>query len=315
MTAMPDAHLGEAFLEMMLAERGAGANTIAAYRRDLVRYLTFLGKRGKRPISCTSDDVSAFMRMLADQDMAPSSQARHLSTVRQFHKFLFAEGRRGDDPTGVVDAPRAGRPLPKILSVEEVDRLLAAARECLNEALSSGKGVRKAARMHALIETLYASGMRVSELVSLPISAARTGGRFLSVTGKGKKERLVPLSGRAQDAMASWLDVLGEEAGSDGFLFAADSREGHLTRQAFARDLKDLAVAAGISPSRLSPHVLRHAFASHLLHNGADLRAVQQLLGHSDISTTQIYTHVLDERLRELVETHHPMAKAMKKSG
>jgi len=222
-----------------------------------------------------------------------------LSSVRQFHKFLFAEGVRSDDPTAPIDAPKQQRPLPKILSVEEVDRLI---RQIEDEAAKTHKPAQKLRilRLNALLETLYATGMRVSELVGLPARAAQSDGRFLMIIGKGNKERLVPLSDRSKRAMQAYLTELEKNEGAqeEGFLFPSNAAEGHFTRQAFARDLKDLAIRAGLAPSRVSPHVLRHAFASHLLQNGADLRAVQQLLGHSDISTTQIYTHVLDERLR-----------------
>jgi integrase/recombinase XerD len=246
------------------------------------------------------------------EGLSASTQARILSSLRQFHKFLFAENLRGDDPTAPVDAPKARRPLPKVLSVGEVDRLILACEEAAGRARPGSLSGLRALRMNALLETLYATGMRVSELVSLPVAAARTDGRFLIITGKGNKERLVPLSERAKTAMQAHLAGMqscGIPIEGSGYLFPANSQSGHFTRQAFARDLKDVAISAEIAPSRVSPHVLRHAFASHLLQNGADLRAVQQLLGHSDISTTQIYTHVLDERLRELVENHHPLAK------
>lgn len=312
-----DALLAESFLEMMSAERGASANTLDAYRRDIERYLGFLTDSGSGSIQCGSETVRQFLGTVSASGAAASTQARILSTVRQFHKFLYGDGLRGDDPTAVVDAPKQSRPLPKILSIEEVDRLIVTAEaEAAQRGGSPGSALR-CLRMLALLETLYASGLRVSELVALPRTAAKGDNPFLTVTGKGNKERLVPLSARARKALDRYSCAL-EEQEEDSreaspFLFPAASKEGHLTRQAFARDLKDLAIRAGLAPSRMSPHVLRHAFASHLLQNGADLRAVQQLLGHADISTTQIYTHVLDERLRELVESHHPLAKASKK--
>lgn len=314
----------ESFLEMLAAERGASKNTLNAYGRDLDRYGNFLIASNLTLENCDGEDIRKFLQALSKEGLAASSQARKLSCVRQLHKFLFAEGVRGDDPSTIVDAPKQGRPLPKILSVSEVDLLVNLAEDEADAELQRENAKRKtraikvtklkARRIHALLETLYATGLRVSELVSLRLDAAKTDARFLSVIGKGSRERLVPLSERAKKAMRTYLEAsraIYPEDGQGGarrYLFPAASREGHFTRQAFARDLKDLTVRAGLAPSRVSPHVLRHAFASHLLQNGADLRAVQQLLGHADISTTQIYTHVLDERLRELVEEKHPLA-------
>ena len=228
--------------------------------------------------------------------------------MRQLHKFLFAEGLRTDDPTVALTGPKRGRPLPKTLGIPEVDRLLAIAAEGIDDPGRPPGERTRAARMAALLETLYATGLRVSELVALPASAARVKDRLIVIRGKGGKERLVPLNDRARAAIARYIE-LRDGAGPKGvsaWLFPADSASGHLTRQAFARDLKACAGAAGLR-STISPHVLRHAFASHLLHNGADLRVVQQLLGHADISTTQIYTHVLDERLKSLVRDLHPL--------
>lgn len=289
----------------MSAERGAAANTLEAYRRDLEAYGEHLAAAGTVFADAGPEHVRSFLAALAASGMAASTQARRLSAVRQFHKFLYEENLRGEDPSAQASAPRKSRPLPKILSVADVDRLISRAR---TEADDGGDG---ALRMLALIETLYATGLRVSELVALPVSAARAA-RFFAVRGKGGKERMVPLSDPAREAMRRWLTRPGAEDG-EGFLFPANSETGHLTRQQFARDLKSLGARAGIAANRLSPHVLRHAFASHLLQNGADLRIVQQLLGHSDISTTQIYTHVLEERLRALVEEHHPLA--LKRDG
>lgn len=311
-----DGFLAESFLEMMSAERGISQNTLDAYRRDLDRYFSNLSGKGIGAKDVEPDQIRKFIHSVADEGLAPASQARILSCLRQFHKFLYSEGLRSEDPTASIEAPKPQRPLPKILSVQEVDQLI---RRAEDETLAAKKGSFKhvkALRLNALLETLYATGMRVSELVGLPIGAGKTDGRFLMITGKGEKERLVPLSNRAKLAMVNYLREMETDGGFEkqGFLFPAQSADGHFTRQAFARDLKDLAIRAGISASRVSPHVLRHAFASHLLQNGADLRAVQALLGHSDISTTQIYTHVLDERMRELVEQHHPLAK-LGKSG
>ncbi len=304
-------YLVESFLEMMSAERGVSPNTMDAYRRDLDRYCANLSEAGLGVIQVEPDQIRSFLYAIADEGLASASQARILSCLRQFHKFLYSEGIRNEDPTASIDAPKSQRPLPKILSVSEVDQLIRQAEDEVTVAKKGSFKHIKALRLNALLETLYATGMRVSELVGLPIGAGKTDGRFLMITGKGEKERLVPLSDRAKLAMVNYLGEMGKEPNfaKQNYLFPAQSSEEHFTRQAFGRDLKDLAVRAGLSPSRVSPHVLRHAFASHLLQNGADLRAVQALLGHSDISTTQIYTHVLDERMRELVEQHHPLAK------
>ncbi|MBN9054461.1 MAG: site-specific tyrosine recombinase XerD [Rhizobiales bacterium] len=310
----PSALQVESFLEMMSAERGAAVNTLQSYERDLEDARSFLNERGVRLAEATPDDLRAYLGHLARQGFAASSQARRLSALRQFFKFLYGEGLRGDDPTGILDAPKKGRSLPKTLSVDDVTRLIARAE---TEAAEPGGNPLLKRRMHLLVELLYATGMRVSELVSLPASVLAQTGRFLVVRGKGNKERMVPLSRAAVSALEAYGEMLAAEIGDDpaagAFLFPAQSKEGHLPRQVFARDLKALAGRAGIRASSLSPHVLRHAFASHLLQNGADLRAVQELLGHSDISTTQIYTHVLEERLHQLVQTHHPLAKQAKK--
>lgn len=310
---MRQRHLIEAFLEMMSAERGAAANTLAAYGRDLAAYDDALAARGEDFMTASPDSVRARMAVLAGIGMAASTQSRQLSAIRQFHRFMYAEGLRGDDPTSSLASPRQQRGLPKILGASEVDALIAQAQSEY-DAAQTGHGQLAAARMLALLELIYATGMRVSELVALPAGCARAE-RFLTITGKGNKERLVPLSEPAKRAMRQWLDcrkLAGLE--SSAWLFPADSQTGHIARQLFGRDLKALGARAGIAAQRLSPHVLRHAFASHLLQNGADLRIVQQLLGHSDISTTQIYTHVLDERLRKLVEENHPMARATAKN-
>ncbi|MFZ1815175.1 MAG: site-specific tyrosine recombinase XerD [Rhizobiaceae bacterium] len=307
---MRQQHLVESFIEMMSAERGAAANTLASYGRDMEAYGAFLAAHDSDFLSAGATIIRDHLAGLASQGMAASTQARHQSTIRQFHRFLFSEGLRQDDPTGTLSSPKRARPLPKIMSVEEVTRLLD--RAC-DEALAEANE-RKAAgatRLHALLELLYATGMRVSELVSLPVTAATPGKHFLVVRGKGNKERIVPLSEKAREAVARHFEVRRGDArhSQSPYLFPAKGREGFVTRQSFARDLKSLASRAGIAASRVSPHVLRHAFASHLLQNGADLRIVQQLLGHSDISTTQIYTHVLDERLKRLVEDNHPLAR------
>jgi integrase/recombinase XerD len=291
----------DAFLEMMAAERGASDNTLAAYRRDLEDAAANVGGRLD---GASAQDVRAYLDGIAGRGFAASSQARRLSALRQFFKFLYAEGLRGDDPTGSLDAPKRGRPLPKVMSEADTGRLLDRA------AADAGDGTLAAKRLHALVEVLYATGLRVSELVSLPVGVALRDERFFIVRGKGSKERMVPLSQKARAAMRGWLAARAAHPGmvDSPFLFPASSESGHLPRQVFARELKALAARVGIPTAKISPHVLRHAFASHLLHHGADLRAVQQLLGHTDISTTQIYTHVLEERLVRLVNDHHPLA-------
>ncbi len=312
---MQDAHLVESFLEMLSAERGAAANTLEAYGRDLTEFLEFVDKskliRNPSPsLTIDAAPIRQYLSSLAATGLSAATQARRLSTLRQYFIFLYSEGLRPDNPAATLDAPRSVRPLPKILSEAEVEKLIETSENLADNRQLSSSARLKHTRTYTLLETLYASGLRVSELVSLPVSAARKDARFLTVIGKGNKERMVPLSQRAKSAIKNYL-ALREERGKfkeSSWLFASSGGLGHLTRQAFARDLKDLAIAAHITPSRVSPHVLRHAFASHLLQNGADLRAVQQLLGHADISTTQIYTHVLEERLRQLVENHHPLA-------
>lgn len=299
----------ENFLEMMSAERGAAQNTLDSYRRDLEACAELVAKRGVELPQSSTEDIRQSLDSMAAQGFAATSQARRLSALKQFFRFLYTEGIRQDDPTSVIDAPKKQKPLPKILSVENVSRLLDRAALEANEASEPLERI-KALRLHALLETLYATGLRVSELVGLPRSVVRTDDRFLIVRGKGAKERMVPLSLKAREALQGFLALRDEMPGYDEnpWLFPAFSETGHLARQVFARELKALAVRAGLSASSVSPHVLRHAFASHLLQNGADLRTVQQLLGHADISTTQIYTHVLEERLHKLVSEHHPLA-------
>lgn len=295
----------EAFLEMMSAERGAAENTLSSYRRDLEDASDAIGGG---LAAAGAADIRAYLDDIAARGFAATSQARKLSAIRQFFKFLYAEGLRGDDPTGTLDSPKKGRPLPKTMSETETGRLIDRAATEAGDAGSDDRLVRL--RLHALVEVLYATGLRVSELVGLPVTVALRDDRFFMVRGKGDKERMVPLSTKARAAMRTWLAARATvPAFADSpFLFPAASDTGHLSRQVFARDLKGLAARAGIASAKISPHVLRHAFASHLLQNGADLRAVQQLLGHADISTTQIYTHVLEERLVRLVNDHHPLA-------
>lgn len=298
----------EAFLEMMSAERGASLNTLAAYRRDLEDAASAIsGDLGK----ADGEAVRAYLDRVASQGFAATTQARKLSVLRQFFRFLYAENLRPDDPTGPLASPKKDRPLPKIMSEAETGRLLDRASAEAADSSQAPGGKTAALRLHALVEVLYATGLRVSELVGLPVSVAARDERFFVVRGKGNKERLVPLSPKARAAMKAWLAErkLDPSAAKSRFLFPAASDTGFLARQVFARDLKGLAARAGIASAKVSPHVIRHAFASHLLQNGADLRVVQQLLGHADISTTQIYTHVLEERLVRLVNEHHPLAE------
>lgn len=287
----------------MAAERGAAANTIAAYGRDLRNYLAWLRSQGKAAATASSDDIRDYLASF-DAAVAPGTAARRLSSIRQFHRFLHVDSVRGDDPTVVLDSPRQGRVLPKVLSEDDVSRLLAAARR---------RGDPSGLRIAAMLELLYATGLRVSELVSLPLSACARDREFLIVRGKGDKERLVPLNQPACEAVDAYRKVRRKHVpggGESRWLFPSRGAEGHLTRQRFAQILKKLAVTANIDPRLVSPHVLRHAFASHLLANGVDLRSVQKMLGHADISTTQIYTHVLDSRLQSLVDRAHPLAVA-----
>ncbi|WP_457797215.1 tyrosine recombinase [Methylocystis sp. S23] len=303
----------DAFLEMLAAERGAALNTRDAYRRDLADYISFLKGAGSGPGDVATDGLRAYLADLATRGMSTATVARRVSAIRQFHKFLYVDRHRPDDPAAALEGPRMIRSAPGVMSIEEVDRLLATAREGIDDEKRPLRERLKAARLHALLETLYATGLRVSELVSLPKSAARARDPFITVKGKGGRERLAPLTDGAKRALGDYRKLL--EAVSPGlaggpFLFPADSDSGHLTRQAFARELKTLAAAAGLSAAQIHPHALRHAFASHLLQNGADLRVVQELLGHADISTTQIYTHVLDERMRAMVRDLHPLSDA-----
>jgi integrase/recombinase XerD len=305
-----DEVLVELFLDMQAAERGAGENTLAAYRNDLDDLAAHLRAAGKCISNADTDDLRVFLKSIAERGFKASSLARRLSAVRQLYRFLYAEGKRGDDPAAVLEGPKRAQTLPKILPIPEVDSLLTQARTNADDS-EQPKGARlRATRLLCLLEVVYATGLRVSELVALPASSARRDQQMLVVHGKGGKERLVPLNGAAKRAMAEYLQQRAD-AGHDAkskWLFPSFGEQGHITRQHFARELKALGQACRIAPARLSPHVLRHAFASHLLHNGADLRVVQTLLGHADVSTTQIYTHVLEERLKTLVRDLHPLA-------
>lgn len=321
--SLSDSQAIHLFLDLQSAEKGASPNTLDAYRRDIEDLSSFLHQKKRLLDQASADDLRIFVAELADRDLAATTVARKISAIRQFFRFLYADGFRNDDPATLLQAPRRNRSLPKILSVEEVDRLIEAAR--FNASLEGPTPKRqiRAMRLYVLLEVLYATGLRVTELVSLPASAAHQDGQFISVIGKGDKERLVPLSDRAKQSMRDYRGMLLTTSTKQGstdqaaWLFPSFGKSGHYTRQAFARELKSLADDVGLDKDIVSPHVLRHAFASHLLQNGANLRAVQKLLGHSDISTTQIYTHILDERLIELVEQHHPLSEQFRntKSG
>lgn len=307
----PDAYRLEAFLEMLSAERGASQNTLEAYARDLRDFGAALKTRGKVYSSFDSSDVRAYLALMEQAGLAASTSARRLSSIRQFAQFLMSDDVRGDDPCAIIESPKLARPLPKTLSVKEVDLLLRATERYGATISDPVKKSYRQARTQCLMQVIYATGLRVSELVGLPLAAVSGAEQMLGVKGKGGRERLVPLSEPAAEAIARYLicrkEALGDAKSS--YLFPSRGKSGHLTRHRFAQMLKELAEIAQIDPTRLSPHTLRHAFASHLLANGADLRSVQQLLGHADISTTQIYTHVLEERLRELVTNHHPLGK------
>ena len=316
-TPPSDTKLTGLFLDMLAAEQGAGPNTLDAYRRDLTDLSEFLGRVGHTFVDAETQTLRDYLADLDSRGFKSSSVARRLSAMRHLYRFLLNERIRGDDPAAILSGPKRGRGLPKVLSISDVDRMLRRAKE-LSEAEDASPARRlRALRLYCLLEVLYATGLRVSELVALPRSAAKRDARMIVVRGKGNKERLVPLNDASRQAMADYLaatEALRTEKKKDSlaaskWLFPSFGESGHLTRQHFARDLKELAVAAGLRARLVSPHVLRHAFASHLLHNGADLRIVQTLLGHTDISTTQIYTHVVEERLKSLVRDLHPLAE------
>jgi len=294
----------EAFLEMMAVERAAAKNTLAAYGRDLSDAAAFLAGRGRDLADAAAEDVEAYFAALGARGAAPATAARRRAAVRQFYRFTLTEGWRADDPSRRVEAPKQGRSLPKVLSREEMDRLIAAAA-----ARDGAQGLR----MACMVELAYASGLRVSELTGLPLAALSRDPAYLLVKGKGGKERLAPLNTAARAAVKAYLEArprfLPKGDKANAWLFPSRGKGGRLTPRRFAQLLDEAAVDAGIDPARVSPHVLRHAFATHLLEGGADLRVVQTLLGHADIATTQIYTHVAGDRLREVVETKHPLAK------
>jgi len=310
-----DRALVDSFLDMMSAERGASANTLDAYRRDLLDFAASCARARSSLKEANRDRIRSFLESLAAANLKTSSQARKLSALRRFYAFLYADGIRRDDPCGAIEAPRLSRPLPKILSADEALKLIEGARgESPDDAES--------ARLLCIVEMLYASGLRISELVTLPLSSVRANQRFVHVRGKGGRERLAPLGAAAHEALRAYIAVRESFLPRDvtlvpsasRFLFPSRGREGHLTRRRCHQMLKDLAVKAGIDPERLSPHVLRHAFATHLVEGGADLRSVQTMLGHADIATTQIYTHVAGDRLKRTVESAHPLARARARS-
>lgn len=310
-----DARLTNLFLDMIAAEQGAGDNTLQAYRHDLEDLSRFVSRQKKTFLNADTQTLRDYLTDLDGRGFKSSSVARRLSSMRHLFRFLLNERARDDDPAAILSGPKRGRSLPKVLSIADVDRLLAQAKTFADAPEQSPLQKVRALRLSCLLEVLYATGLRVSELVSLPLSAARRDARMIVVRGKGNKERLVPLNDASKQAMTDYLAAIDtahrekkKTSAPSKWLFPSSGESGHLTRQHFARDLKELASAAGI-PSRLvSPHVLRHAFASHLLHNGADLRIVQTLLGHTDISTTQIYTHIVEDRLKSLVRDLHPLA-------
>jgi integrase/recombinase XerD len=329
-----DTNLINLFLDMLAAEQGAGDNTLDAYRRDLEDFSEFLSRDGHGFAGVETQALRDYLADLDARGFKSSSVARRLSSMRHLFRFLLQERIRSDDPAAILSGPKRGRGLPKVLSIADVDRLLVRAKALAEAPEASAPQRLRALRMYCLLEVLYATGLRVSELVALPLSASRRDARMIVVRGKGNKERLVPLNQPSRQAMADYLaamEALKQEKKNSGaaskngspsrngsasknnsaskWLFPSFGESGHLTRQHFARDLKELAAAAGLAPRLVSPHVLRHAFASHLLHNGADLRIVQTLLGHTDISTTQIYTHVVEERLKSLVRDLHPLAE------
>ena len=294
----------EAFLEMMAVERAAARNTLTAYGKDLADAQAFLAGRGVSLADAAAEDVEAYFAALAARGLAASTAARRRASVRQFYRFVLGEGWRRDDPSRRVDAPKKGRPLPKVLTRDEVDRLIAAAG-----ARDGAQGLRLA----CMVELIYASGLRVSELTALPLAALARDPAYLIVTGKGGKDRLVPLNAPARTAVKAYLEVrkafLPKGDAANPWLFPSRGKGGRLTPRRFAQLLDEAAADAGIDPARVSPHVLRHAFATHLLEGGADLRVVQTLLGHADIATTQVYTHLAGDRLREVVATKHPLGR------
>ncbi|MDP3747407.1 MAG: tyrosine recombinase [Phenylobacterium sp.] len=294
----------EAFLEMMAVERASARNTLTAYGKDLVDAQAFLGARGRDLAAASVEDIESYFAALSDRGLSPATAARRRAAVRQFYRFVLGEGWRSDDPSRRVEAPKKGRPLPKVLSRAEVDAIIASA---------SARDGTQGLRLGCMVELAYASGLRISELTALPLAVLARDPAYLIVKGKGGKERLAPLNAAARTAVKAYLEVrkgfLPKGDAANPWLFPSRGKGGRLTPRRFAQLLDEAAVDAGIDPARVSPHVLRHAFATHLLEGGADLRVVQKLLGHADIATTQIYTHVAGDRLAEVVATKHPLAK------
>ncbi len=311
---MSDARWTGAFLEAQAAEQGAAGNTLDAYARDLADFTAWLAHAGLGPATAARADIERYLVDLEAQGLAKATRARRLSAIKQLYRFAFEDRLRADNPAIQIKGPGRDARLPKTVTEDEVDRLLEAAR-------STGRTARDRCRNTCLMELLYATGMRVSELVSLPVAAARGDPQMLMIRGKGGKERLVPLSPPARAALKDWLAMLDERAEAERergkvpspYLFASSGKLGHLTRHRFYVLIKELAVTAGVSPAKVTPHTLRHAFATHLLARGADLMAIQALLGHADVATTEIYTHVLDARLQALVLEHHPLSAAARR--
>ena len=314
----PDLHpLVDSFLDMLTTERGAALNTRQAYWRDLADVSLYLRKERNTDVDkATTEDLKAYLKDLSEKThtkgtntgkIAVRTVARRLSAMRQFYRYAISENARQDDPTSTIESPKQGRTLPKTLSEAEVTQLIKTAAE---------PGTPESTRLVCLLEMIYATGLRVSELVGLPLSAIGEGNQFVMVAGKAGRERMVPLSEPAQRAVENYMNIRKQFIGSENranqeqWVFPSrTSDSGHLTRQRFAQLLKDLAKAADVDESRVSPHILRHAFATHLLSNGADLRSVQKMLGHADIATTQIYTHIVGDKLKDTVEDKHPLSK------
>ena len=295
----------EDFLDMMVAERGASPRTVSSYRRDLIDFEAFLSVRGERPKKASPTDLQTYVRQLASGGLSPRTQARRLSAIREFYRFLFSENRIAKNPTDYLVSPKVGKSLPKYLSESEVNNLIQTAKQT-------------DVRIYTMLEVLYASGMRVSELVGLPVMSVTQNNKMVSVVGKGNKERIVPLNDLAAAALCDWLAVRENHlpvGRVNKWLFPSRSKEGHMTRDGFFKHLKQVAVQAGLAPEKVSPHVLRHSFASHLVAHDADLRSVQQMLGHADIATTEIYTHILSDRLKKVVEKAHPLSYSRNPKG
>lgn len=307
-TELPMSHWVQAFIDAQAAELDAATNTQLAYARDLRIFAEWLAPKGLHFATLTQDDIEGFLIASEAEGLSAATRARRLSAIKQLFRFAFEEGWRTVNPAIQIKGPGKSKALPKILSEDEVAALLQAAKDSKTNS----------ARDVCLMELLYATGMRVSELVTLPLASVRGDPAMLLVRGKGNKERMVPLSPPARAALAAFLAIRDAEEDAkrakggraSPYLFASRGKTGHLTRQRFFTLIKDIAVRAGVPPGKVTPHTLRHAFATHLLARGADLRAIQTLLGHADVATTEIYTHVLDERLTELVTQHHPLAKA-----